>query len=118
MSKNKYLQALIASFYQEVNEVNLKKPDQRHTYYGVVLYHKWTSTVELSNQMNEPVCKVRAELSRLEKEGKVTAKRASNWINWAANEIPGFKQHQFTDYYCMDSNISVNSNDAPIVFDQ
>lgn len=65
-------------------------------------YPKWTFTYLLSTKMDIPSRTLRCELNKMEKDGIVHSKRSPNNIDWALNKIEGFKQHKYTDYYCLD----------------
>ena len=62
-------------------------------------YWKWISTWEITSKTPHDARKARKILNDLENAGFVHSKRSSNNTRWALNEIEGFKQHEYYDYY-------------------
>lgn len=95
MEESIYINALNKLFFE-----NIQKEDNsafQSKYKGIPYYQRWFGTWEIAELVNQPLSKVRYELSKLEKRGLVESNRRPNYITWST-EYVGFKKHLFADY--------------------
>lgn len=97
MNDEIYIKAITRLFLAKVDAVNRNKTFMvKYDNY----YCKWFNTGRIAAYIDLPIDQVRRDLIKLEKQGKVQAKRLPGYsIRWAC-PIAGFKQHKYEDYYC------------------
>lgn len=84
---------MIREFYSLVESENWRKFHENNYYW------KWMFTGRIADKFKMTPSKMRRRLTMMEKNGILHCKRESNCVLWCINDIPGFKQHKFADYY-------------------
>lgn len=96
---NKFQQAIVDLFLEKVEKTDERDKNSR---FPSEYYSKHVSTSAIADKLNITNAQARRELKKLEAQGLVEAdRRYNNWTQWCT-QVPGFKQHKYTDYYCRD----------------